>query len=889
LELSGVFGRAGGNMKNDFIFTETKTILIADDREESRKLIASHLETTGYKTIQTDSGRKALEIFQSRKIDLVICDIKTPITTGPKTSSFLEGFSVNELLEGIKRLSPDTPVIFVTSYIPTPAQKLEMKDKADAYLEKPISLHSLTRTVKTLIDSPFSSREERDDEDLRSPERLSRQKMQPIAESEEQKFDFDRYLQVLRLHRWKFAAILGLSLLFALFLGLKIGRDFYEVTFEIFFLRADNPYAQEADLPMVSTGFNTNFWLSVMNSDEVARLTEINSGYYFPEGSVQKMIKSKATDRRDISNPVFEVTLKARDNVMIPHLSRAYVSALNDYIVNYQIDSSEKLITYLINQIAAQNDQLAEIDRVLISEQGSNPYLASDFSKLSTDLETYRKNLTAAQIELSSIRASRRHTEAELARLDAPLPTEAVFSEQLRERLVQLNDELNRALTDKQEAHPEVIAIRNNIARINRMLSEELEENIGQSTLLRNTSSRQQLMSRYVDLQVSELSLATRVQSLQKVINELEGQMFPDDTDARQQQLVRNRELILMKIKMLNARLLDVQSSAQANLSRFVTIDEPHIPQEKAGKSLLHYLLIGLLIGIGAGAVGVYVYDRIDRRFVVPEDMQKFEELISFGNVYHNKEIPSYFPAHDSLAQLISQDNEIRETIFSIRKQLTKSGSKTIFVCSPVREEGKSLLSMLLATGLADRKLSVLLVDTDVYNPKVSQLYNKEYCRGFSDFVMGKCAFEKVVYPTDNEHLMLTPAGTNERLDDFRYEEDACASFVEKAYGVFDIILFDTPAALFIPEIANLLEVMDLAVVVVRLGLTTEASFERLTKRIALCERPSAGYIINGVRSSIISGRYNYYDYYGYQPKREKKMERPKIDELLKQNRRRRR
>jgi|GEM_PF-1009441 len=875
-------------MRQDFIFTDVKTVLIADDKEESRKLISSHLETLGYRTIQTDSGRKALDIFRSRKIDLVICDIKTPITTGPKSSSFLEGFSVNELLEGVKRISPDTPVIFITGFVPTPAQKLEMKTKADAYLEKPVSLHSLTKSIKRLLDRPFSNREEREEEDTRYQERPIQHKIQPIGEPEEQRFDFDRYLQVLRLHRWKFAVIVGLALLLAFILGFR-SRNHYEVDFQVFFLKADNPYAQEAELPMVSTGFNTSFWLSVMNSDEVARLTEINSGYYFPEGSARKMIKSRAADRRDSSNPVFEVTVRARDNVMIPHLCRAYVTALNDYIVNYQIDSSEKLITYLINQIAAQNDQLAEIDRVLISEQGANPYLASDFSKLSTDLETYRKNLTSAQIELSSIRASRRHTEAELARLDAPVPAEAVFSEQLRERLVQLNDELNEALTDKQEAHPEVIAIRNNIARINRMLSEELEENIGQNTLIRSTSSRQQLMSRYVDLQVSELSLATRVESLQRVIEDLESQMFPDDTDARQQQLVRNRELILMKIKMLNARLLDVQSSAQANLSRFVTIDEPQIPLEKAGKGLLHHLLIGLLIGLGVGAVGVYAYDRIDRRFVVPEDLQKFEELTNFGNVYHNNEIPSYFPAHDSLSQLISQDNEIRETIFSIRKQLTKTGSKTVFVCSPIREEGKSLLSMLLAAGLADRKLSVLLVDTDVYNPKVSQLYNKEYCRGFSDFVIGRCSFEKVVYPTDNDHLMFTPAGTNERLDDFRYEEDACASFVEKAYGVFDVVLFDTPAALFIPEIANLLEVMDLAVVVVRLGMTSEASFERLTKRIALCERPVAGYIINGVRSSIVGSRYGYYDYYGYRPKQEqKKRERPKIDDLLNQKRRRR-
>ena len=60
----------------------TNTVLIVDDSEIIMKVLSSMVRKAGYNILSAVDGKKALEFFDGRNIDLVITDLNMPETDG---------------------------------------------------------------------------------------------------------------------------------------------------------------------------------------------------------------------------------------------------------------------------------------------------------------------------------------------------------------------------------------------------------------------------------------------------------------------------------------------------------------------------------------------------------------------------------------------------------------------------------------------------------------------------------------------------------------------------------------------------------------------------------------------------------------------------------------
>ena len=120
----------------------TEKIIIVDDENIIVKLVKSGLEEHGYTVTSYTNGLQALEDF-SRKpgdFDLVITDMTMPYMTGA------------ELSQKLFEIRPYIPIILCSGY-----SELINKEKAKAmgfvkYIEKPIILDSLLKTVRDVLD-----------------------------------------------------------------------------------------------------------------------------------------------------------------------------------------------------------------------------------------------------------------------------------------------------------------------------------------------------------------------------------------------------------------------------------------------------------------------------------------------------------------------------------------------------------------------------------------------------------------------------------------------------------------------------------------------------------------------------------------------------------------
>jgi len=81
-----------------------ENILVVDDEKNYTMIIGEILQEEGYTSITASSGMEALDILNSEIVDLILTDVKMP------------GMSGIQLLEKIKELNPDIPVIIMTAY-----------------------------------------------------------------------------------------------------------------------------------------------------------------------------------------------------------------------------------------------------------------------------------------------------------------------------------------------------------------------------------------------------------------------------------------------------------------------------------------------------------------------------------------------------------------------------------------------------------------------------------------------------------------------------------------------------------------------------------------------------------------------------------------------------
>jgi two-component system cell cycle response regulator CpdR len=118
-------------------------VVLAEDNDELRSLLAAALEMIGYRVVQVETGARLLDAMRELQnlgetVRLVISDVRMPTLGGLDAA------------RSIRETGAATPVILMTAYGDawTRAQAAEL---GAVLLDKPLSIGTLRRAVQTAV------------------------------------------------------------------------------------------------------------------------------------------------------------------------------------------------------------------------------------------------------------------------------------------------------------------------------------------------------------------------------------------------------------------------------------------------------------------------------------------------------------------------------------------------------------------------------------------------------------------------------------------------------------------------------------------------------------------------------------------------------------------
>jgi len=118
-----------------------ETVMVVDDQEEVRNLVADVLNSKGYRVISCGGAEEAIRRATVEKVDLLISDVVMP------------GMNGRMLAERLQGISPETRVVFMSGYTDNHIVLKELRAEKIPFVQKPVSPRMIAAVVRNTLDS----------------------------------------------------------------------------------------------------------------------------------------------------------------------------------------------------------------------------------------------------------------------------------------------------------------------------------------------------------------------------------------------------------------------------------------------------------------------------------------------------------------------------------------------------------------------------------------------------------------------------------------------------------------------------------------------------------------------------------------------------------------
>lgn len=187
---------------------------------------------------------------------------------------------------------------------------------------------------------------------------------------------------------------------------------------------------------------------------------------------------------------------------------------------------------------------------------------------------------------------------------------------------------------------------------------------------------------------------------------------------------------------------------------------------------------------------------------------------------------------------------------------------------SALASEGKSLISINLASSLAEIGKKVILLDADVYRPSIHKTLNVSSELGIADVANSTSSLSIAVHKYDcseNYSFDFIASGEVARNPSEVLNSPNLVKLMQKLRECYDYVVIDMPPIGSVSDVASFSRLTDGMLVVVREGHTPRSLLKECLEQLRFSKVNVLGFVMNGSLSGSGTGySYSYGKGYGY-------------------------
>ena len=245
-------------------------------------------------------------------------------------------------------------------------------------------------------------------------------------------------------------------------------------------------------------------------------------------------------------------------------------------------------------------------------------------------------------------------------------------------------------------------------------------------------------------------------------------------------------------------------------------------------KSMINYL-IALMLGLIIPAVSIALSEYFNMRIDSPDKIKQIT----------NKPIIGYIPNSGEAANINIFDNPDSPWAESFRIVRTKMQFITkniehpvIMITSSIPGEGKSFISINLASANALTGKKTVLVGMDLRRPQLAQRFGLDKDMGFTNYLIGEATLDEIIQKTQNPFLDIIPSGVIPPNPAELIADNNTALFIEEIKKRYDYIIIDSAPMSPVSDSHHLARLVDATIFVVRDKYTHRQAFANSIEEI---------------------------------------------------------
>ena len=279
-------------------------------------------------------------------------------------------------------------------------------------------------------------------------------------------------------------------------------------------------------------------------------------------------------------------------------------------------------------------------------------------------------------------------------------------------------------------------------------------------------------------------------------------------------------------------------------------------------------LLLSFIIGLIIPIVGVKIRDMLRYQIENKEELEKMSIVPVLG------EIPKINKAGNTIIKENSTDS-FTELVRLLRTNLLfvmdSTNKKVINVVSSVGEEGKTFVTVNLATSLALLDKKVLIIGLDIRKPKLAEYLKIDNDTGITLYLTGHLSREELIRPSGiHPNLSVITAGPVPPNPNELLAKPALDKLISELKKEYDYIIVDTAPIGLVADSFTLNRFADVNLYVIRANYTHKKNIEDATNLFKHKKLNNLYFVLNGIDINKNSNTYGLgkkYGYgYGYEP-----------------------